>query len=695
MAHFEHKLIQGEGAGKWLPFARQKVAALHARAKAMRVTALVQRFTVEGGDVSIKVSVSGDQRFIRIRRKQCPPFLSGLCDLQLQAVGDGTFTPVYQVSNPTPPPATVPTFRRFFPSPAQTEPPRAWRDEPKLAVDEDAAKQMIKLKGSMFSGEMRKVVQVLQGTGAVIPYSPTYAVTHGVFKSATGQRWVIEISNQGVAAWVMGMCRNPIRNAAGEVVLDYTPIVTPKPIDIEAAKTAGTYIELAPASVVLDAYTKGSFFFHCGWAFDATGHRAANVCQSGQDAVETVRSYLYRIDIQETDGKPLSASMTEVDSGWLLGPVTNHMKYPTSQYNRLFSFRLDYRLGFDRQSNGPVYCYYDGDALVVAKYEHDPSSGGVSVRDDIPVCESINTVGTFENSTTTTSPTQGFSIGSYASPTTAFNRSITERLELGPKQHVGAEITTAFPFSWRRLNVSGWSRTIGASESVGYRSVLIVPLFDREALYYALETSGISITPDVRTIHRVCRNPDRYTTETITHCNVTTGVDTVVLLNGDIDIPGSTCDGAPDAACQGHDTACGFTVAFGAQSYGAVDAGDQVVIELANDGCQSAAPPPSSLHPSTKSCAFGLSSSSATYQFEYHASGGVSRSLAQPIDPDRLFGPIGDGEFQLMMAVRDAFEENRYAISPDVVGEEDWLFSSLSAYPTNEVGLTLAFVGVP
>lgn len=692
MEHVEHKIIEGQGAGKWLPFARTKVVALHARAKAQRVNALIQRWTVEGGDVEIAVRVVGDQRYIHIRRKSCPPFLSGVCDLVLQPVGDGTVTPVYQVPNPNPPPATVPTFRRFFPSPAQTEPPRAWRDEPRLAQDETAAKQMVKLKGSMFTGEMRKVVQMLQGTGVFIPYSPTYAVTHGVFKAANGQRWVIEISSQGVVAWVMEVCRNPVLDVDSQVVLDYTPFSTPKPLDINAAKAAGTFIELMPASAVLDAYTKGPFFFHCGWAFDATGHRAANVCQRGEDQ-NTIRSYLYRIDIQEVDNLPAGASLVEVDSGWLLGPITNHMKYPTSEYNKLFSFRLDYRIDNDRISNGPVYCYYDGDTLLVAKYFHDASSGSVSSINTIPACESINTVGVFEDSLRTTSPTQGFSIGSYATPTTGFSNSITERLELGEKQHVGALIESVLPVTWRRLNISAWSRSIGASESIGYRSVMIVPLFDREALYYALETHSVSFTPDLRAVQRPCLNPDIYSTVLITDCDEIMGVDRVVLLTGNIATPGSLCDGAPVAGCQGEVTPCGFTVDFGAQSYMGPDTGSEVITRVANDSCNSASIPP--FMPAIKQCVFNLSSDSTNYQFEYHASGGISRSLGQPISPDRLFGPIEENEFQLMQSIRDAFDARRYMISPDVAGEVDWLFSSLSAYPTSEFGLTLAFVGVP
>lgn len=185
MAHFEHKIIQGEGAGKWLPFARQKVAALHARAKAMKVTALVQRWTVEAGMVEIAVRVAGDQRFIHIRRKPCPPFLSGLTDMVFHSDGLSGLTPVYEVPDPDHPEEIIDVFRRFYPSPATPAEGRAWRDEPRLAIDEDAAKQMLVLRASMFSGEMRKVVQVLQGANVAIPYSPMFGLTHGVFTAAS------------------------------------------------------------------------------------------------------------------------------------------------------------------------------------------------------------------------------------------------------------------------------------------------------------------------------------------------------------------------------------------------------------------------------------------------------------------------------------------------------------------------------
>lgn len=702
----EHRILQGEGAGRWLGYARSKVKRLAAECKRSRAPSRTKHLVVDAGMVDITVRVQGEQHYIKIERKTCPPLLSGLCDLVLHKEGDVLgatvpFTPVYQVDDPNnPDPAvTIDVFRRFYPSPAQTEPPRAWRDEPGLAGSQTAAKQIITLKASMFSGEMRKVAQVLQGMNLVVPYSPTFSKTHGVFKASNGARWVIEVSNQGIGAWPMRMCRNPIRNAAGEVVLDYTPIATPKPADeeIPAAILAGTYVQLVTAAAMQEFYSKTFFFPYCGWAFNPNGHSAANVCVHFDGAC--TNSFMYQILITEGDARPVSASLGIIDSGQLHGSpaVGAHIKYPNGDNRRLISFDPGELLPCPGPSEAPVYCYYDGNELFKVRYHFGQGAGTVVTDTIADLCYSESAGGTYEDSVAAYIATAGFSIGDEAPPPSDVSTTISSKIILGGSRFVGAtNLTQAWDQRWNRVVGLDQTELSDTSATLSYRSVVVVPLHDREAIYYFIETRAAHAASAYIISSFICSESVSRETQQLTVCNGA-GVDTTELLLADFSTHPAFVsqfrfcpNGSIQASCDpGPGCASADNVFFPIRPGADIGA---VIVSRNTAAC--GAPFITIPHPHQQCGVFGPVIS-LTPRWEYHASGIPRRALSAPLNPEQLLRKIV-GEDQVMFSERDAFDAGQYIISPEVnlYSGSAWL-STAGNYPVAETGPFINFIGVP
>lgn len=705
MHFFEHKLVQGEGAGRWLPFARQKVAALHARAKAMRVTALVQRWTVEGGDVEIAVRVVGDQRYIHIRRKECPLFASGLADgiiapplsiyplvpltVRVETTPEGDPNPRY-------------SFRRFFPSAADAKAQgtsRAPIDEPRLARNPAATDQSVSflnsqlnvIKASQYSGEMRKVVQILQGANEVIPYKPLFGLTHGVWKARDGQRWIIEVTVNGVVAWAMGMCRaSSIKDTAGNVLLDYVPIATPKPTEeaLTAAIAAGTFRFLNTSDDMRPFYINTPFFPHCGWAFNSDGHEAANVCYTVKGA--TYYSLLFKITITDggtsvEDTGPVTAAMTVAEEGYLFGTTLVHPKYPKAN-GALYSF--DTRGPVPVHSACPLYCFYDGDNLLVARHEFTAGSSSVTVSSGgagLPLLcpDQINTDlldGTFAHTAV-----PSISMGSTSTPSVQTNFTGSAKRFDVTFAPVGAQLAN-FSVSGgmaarEHTDGSTFDRS-SISDSQGVLATLIIPFFDREAAFVSvrlqthLQEGSITMSEQF-----VTHGPTFFSTCTETCIGTPDRCVNVLACAGGQATQPFTCDGYAFAqsACYYPNSSCGSVINTSMQD---------------DAGCV-AVPLPCFSKPS------GITLSrppaiSDTHTFVYIASGGVSRAMPIPPTPNELTRFIEEGVVQRMVSIRDAFSD-QYMISPhvDPVIGQQFVFAPSFDYPTEETYTSTFFVGVP
>jgi hypothetical protein len=356
MAAREHKLLEGEGVGKYLPFARQKAELLYRQARGGTRT---QRWLLDG-EFEVAIRVVGEDKYIRITGG-CPKFLSGLVDAVLEPgalIEDGP-KPIYTIPDPNNPAQTIKVLRRFY-----SKKGAAWKDERGLNT---SGKDIVQIRSSMFSGEMRKVVQVLQGMNQTVSYSPTWYKTHGVFTAQDKSKWVIEVSSSGVVAYPMNVCSTAIEG------LGYTPLPTTKP--------AGGYITLLTADQVKDAYSKVPFFPACGWAFNPGGHKAINVAVTNDD--DKTKTTLYRLTITEVENRPASATLVEADSGFIHGPKWVHMKFPDID-GVLFSFDTSNGSSvFTTVCDAPVFAYYDGDTEVVAQYLYTPGTRSTNASDPL------------------------------------------------------------------------------------------------------------------------------------------------------------------------------------------------------------------------------------------------------------------------------------------------------------------------
>lgn len=699
----EHRLLQGQGAGRWLPFARSKVAILHQRARAAGMTALSQRWQLDGGDVDCAVRVVGDQRYIHIRRKTCPPFAGGLVDAILNPIfAVYPFVALNPLVEITPQGDPNPQFalQRFFPSERDAgSTPRAFHNEPRLGRNVNAAAQLASIdvaivKAGQYSGEMRKVVQVLQGLNEVVEYSPLYALTHGVFVSGNGTRWVIEITVNGVVAWIMNVCTaQPVTAENGDVLLPYTPLPSPKPKneDIPAAIAAGSFKILSDSAAVLDFYTKNPFFLHCGWAFSGDGHEAANVCFDYVGA--TAQSYLFKITITEDKNAPTTATMSLVEKGLLFGTKSVHMKYPLPNGN-LYSF--DTRGPVPVVSNAVVYCWYDGAELIVARYEFSPGSSSetLSFPPGPPFCDSeLNR--DLKSGTASFTAVPSLSISGHVTPsqTTSFSGS-TARADVSGV--AGGALSDFFAGAGGMavteiFNASQSSRS-GVVDSQSVRATLIIPFFDREAAYLAVERGSITSSGSTFSAPRFASNGLHIFGMCAETCAGIPSRCVRVLSGGDGQaLPPSFCDTGGSGNKWGFNQTSSYWP--GGQYGGTINPSIQ-------DGAGCAAIPTPNFDLGPGFTFNPLPVDVRDYTFEFLGSGGANQALPLPKFPTELVGFIEEGVFQRAVAFRDAFNGKRYMISSSTQVEgptfsDQFILRDDAGYPLADILGNPAWIGVP
>jgi len=291
----------------------------------------------------IDIRIQMPNVWILIDTKKCPGFLSGLVWVE------DYFEPTVTVDE-------VDYLRSFYPRAT----PTTKTQESQLA---EYASQLRTVRSGMYSGEMRKVVQVLQGMGVEIAYNYRATETHGVYRTASGAPWIVKVSRAGVFAWPMNICQS--KNSPEG--LTYTPLPTPEPEESR---------ELLSAAAMEAVYEdKGGFYGGCGWAFSESGAKAANCFVGSRDMYSY--SWQYQISIQADDaGNPASASVAVLAEGYIHGPKTTHMKFPRADApTALFSFN-PYRgnANYVHDCEAPVFCYFDGESLQTYYYVYAPSS---------------------------------------------------------------------------------------------------------------------------------------------------------------------------------------------------------------------------------------------------------------------------------------------------------------------------------
>jgi hypothetical protein len=243
---------------------------------------------------------------------QLPDFLSGVTRLGLIQtreirMADGSVREIQVLKDFKP---NVETGRRY-------DWPVQWREMARLAVrpwvafnapDNPAVSQYQIVSPSMYSGRMRKLVQVVQGYGRLpgsrIPqgsYDRAWQLQHGIqvrfdyrfyrthslYRADDGVQWLVETSmNNGVIAMRLPIYEgseklknSPIESiavAATEFGGLPTGIAFPAGARLQRAIATGAIIRLATAAELQDFYRLQPYSTSMGWSFNERGDEAHN-----------------------------------------------------------------------------------------------------------------------------------------------------------------------------------------------------------------------------------------------------------------------------------------------------------------------------------------------------------------------------------------------------------------------------------
>lgn len=252
---------------------------------------------------------------------------------------------------------------------------------------------------SMYSGHMRKVVQLMHARKNAVHYRYDWEATHGCVLIGD-VLWLIEISYaNGVLARKLPveiLCLDDGGNAILPEGLAEDVFTSPEWVFSKSVPTtdgkafstgaelltdiaSGKVIRLAEASVLSDAYAKQNMFTACGWAFNTVGSEASCVCYNHTDDGYPI-TYLYTVNIQHEQDVPTNATMTLVTSGVVCnGMNTNSgdmsrivFKTPSdgAYYNQLKSFdprRIHETEGMTSHwgEEGPLHVFYRHGSMVL------------------------------------------------------------------------------------------------------------------------------------------------------------------------------------------------------------------------------------------------------------------------------------------------------------------------------------------
>lgn len=227
-----------------------------------------------------------------------------------------------------------------------------------------------------FSGEMRKVVQLLLGMAVndgmqtvtkPVLYSPCFALCHGIFVTSTGARWVIECASSGITAWPLPIVDGARPSTEDGIDLPYFPL----PVD--ALPDAADRVVLLDASGVSSFYSKQMMYALSGWAFNRNGHKAVNIVWDTPEDEYRV-THLCHLSIVEENGAPAFASLTIESGKYLFGYYDSLTMLKTPRYTgamgaSVFNWPLsqNWVVGSaapPRVESAPVHAYYAGSELI-------------------------------------------------------------------------------------------------------------------------------------------------------------------------------------------------------------------------------------------------------------------------------------------------------------------------------------------
>lgn len=374
------------GGEQWLALAMQRFRALKASASPLHTrTQIIQ----PDPDTTIEVHVSPSVDRIKIDSAPGVEVSSGLVNI-------GTISP-----------ATVPPtprkFSRFYPGSIQSAPEnRAWVDTAKLnyRATQGEPAQAVTIRSSMFTGAMEKVVAVALGANQRVPWSWTWAKTHGVHYDLSGKAWLIEVSAEhGVMAMKFPSTKAIKPKAAESQIrksLGFLPGFSSFPEDeskLGEAIAEGIVLQLALPEALAEFYASSAIVQSSGWAFNSKGSECMNICLATVDGARG--SACYKIEILTSESGPTGASILMVASGKGYGAREYNQNLgrrcdgtrlfiPTILFNGDRSLAVDYSTEFqfgtvapdfsltqDSPAKAPFYVFYDdGDSPQIFYQTH-------------------------------------------------------------------------------------------------------------------------------------------------------------------------------------------------------------------------------------------------------------------------------------------------------------------------------------
>ena len=315
----EHKLILG--GEQYLPFARSRIKALLAAG----LEFASQKFVFPDAEVGVRIE--GEHRYISLTGSETE-LLSGVIKNGDITVPASPAKPYLSSFKPTQQCWDLVMHRK----PA-TGGPSIFSNEKKLAVYldpsiqefGDSGSQNKDLCGSMYSGKMSKLVQLLMSYGKLktrwvdeaamtnglkIKYDYHWNRTHGIHIGEDGQNWLIEISGaNGIIAMPLPMTKKAVAaSTKHDLLREAKTLFGGLPSgetfkngsDLEAMIVEGSVIRLMTTTELSDFHSKSAFCDDVGWSFNDTGTEAHNMAfYTGADyrGVPGYRACHYKIDI--------------------------------------------------------------------------------------------------------------------------------------------------------------------------------------------------------------------------------------------------------------------------------------------------------------------------------------------------------------------------------------------------------------
>lgn len=552
----EHRLIQG--GEHFLPFARSCITKL----KKLGTPYAAQSFEIDGA--SIKVRVEPGHEYIRIEggRLLLSGFVGDGAIMGDVYDDDGKFVKTINWSETAQGQITW-YMEKFWPrSDLRPKGTTGWLtrgSQPKKLANLDLTFNGTSFKAqgvpypdaralgygkrgpaSMYTGTMRKVVQVLLGAckgtpraiqtdkadnlnqpnglnNADIPYGYTYNCSHGIFTCSDHTKekpnvWVIEISQyRGVLAWKLDttVVNAKTNNPDVYQALGYMPRATKRPASTDADQKGLVQLMPADHAQLRGYWSHEPLYPECGWAFSYSGRAAANIVvekrytESGMRLL-TAWSHLWKAVISDAqfdvDGavitRPANISFTHTESrmGFDGANAVNVPNVSAGGTRSLIRYELELQIGDpfpDEDGKGsftfPIYAFYghDSDELKTINYVHNSFHDMETTYGDYPYWTmsyaTRDRIRTLKAGTESRGNAGGFS--GYGMPSAYENYGFTGAINdvtLG-------EFTGYSPVGWYAGTMAAMYRVYYSlrdeSETRMRGQSLFVPYGDREAVY--------------------------------------------------------------------------------------------------------------------------------------------------------------------------------------------------------------------